>query len=69
MSWQNNPVNEVGIFTSSNSCSCIPENDYLHRLLSDGVWGDNDLDNRDVTDLFYYLFNRENFVPGKYWEN
>ena len=53
MSWQSNPVNEVGIFSSSNSWSGIPENDYLHGLLSGGVWGDNDPDNGNITDLSY----------------
>ena len=65
MSRQNNPVNEVGIFTSSNSWSGIPENDYVHGLLSGGVWGDNDPDNGNVTDLSYYLFNNEYFDDGE----
>ena len=64
MSRQDNPVNEVGIFTSSNSWSGIPENNYVHGLLSGGVWGDNDPDNGNVTDLSYYLFNGENFDSG-----
>ena len=64
MSRQYNPVNEVGIFTSSNSWSGIPENDYVHGLLSGGVWRDNDPDNGNVTNLSYYLFNEENFDSG-----
>ncbi len=65
MSRQNNPVNEVGIFTSSNSWSGIPENDYVHALLSGGVWGDNDPDNGNVTDLSYFLYNEEYFDDGE----
>ena len=75
MSRQNNPVNEVGIFTSTNSWSGIPENDYVHGLLTGGVWGDNDPDNGSVTDLSYYLFENEYFdsrggdiVYGYKWE-
>ena len=64
MSRQGNPVNEVGIFSALNSWSGIPANDYVKGLLSGGVWGDNDPDNGNVTDLYYYLFNEEYFTSG-----
>ena len=57
MSRQDNPVNEVGIFTASNSWSGIPENDYVHGLLSGGVWGDNDPDVGNVTNLLFWYFS------------
>ena len=60
MSWLDNPPNEVGIFTSSNSWSGITANDYVNALLSGGVWGDNNPDDWNTTDLYYYRLE-ENF--------
>ena len=54
MSWETNPPNTVGVFTSNNSWSNITANKYVGGLLSGGVWGNNNPDDGNTTDLLYY---------------
>ncbi len=56
MSWQENPPNQIGLFTNSNSWSGITANDYVNGLLTGAVWGNNDPDDGNVTSLLYYYF-------------
>ena len=61
MSWQNNPPNTVGNFTTSNSWSGFPESDYIDGLMSGGVWGNNDPNNGQEKDLLY-IFQEDDLL-------
>ena len=64
MSWITNPPNTVGVFTSNNSWSNITANKHVGGLLSGGVWGDNNPDDGNTTDLLYYYFPEDNYAIG-----
>ena len=65
MSRETNPPNTVGIFRSNNSWSRITANNYVRGLLSGSVWGNNDPDDGNTTDLLYYYFP-EDYYPYLY---
>ena len=56
MSWLTFPPTTIGGFTSNNSWSGITANNYVGGLLTGGVWGNNNPDNGNTTDLLYYYF-------------